>query len=181
MQEIWKDIQGYEGFYQVSNIGRVRSVDRVDNRGHKRKGKILNVVIDNHGYQAVHLCLYGISKYHKVHRLVAVAFVINPKNFQQINHKDENKLNNCAENLEWCTARYNINYGERNKLVGMALAGEKSYNHKLTNEEVEEIRKIYKPRSKDFNLQKLSKKYGVSLPHISRIVNNKRWKENKEV
>ena len=104
MKEIWKDIIGYEGLYQVSNLGEVRSVSR---RG--AKGKILSKSINN-GYYRVVLCSNSKAKGMAVHRLVAQSFISNPNNLPVVNHKDENKLNNNVENLEWCTQSYNILY-----------------------------------------------------------------------
>lgn len=110
MKEIWKDVVGYEGLYQVSNLGRVKSLERIDNLNHFRKGKILIQHIYN-GYLYVSLCKNGKIKMYRVHRLVAQAFIPNPNNLPQVNHKDENKTNNCVLNLEYCDARYNMNYG----------------------------------------------------------------------
>ena len=180
MQEVWKDVCGYEGVYEVSNLGNVRSIDRIDCLGHIRKGKVLNIVTDKYGYFVVHLSLFGKSKYHKVHRLVALAFIENPQNFRQINHKDENKKNNCVSNLEWCTSKHNINYGNRNNLVAISLYGENGHRHKLTQKDVDEIRTLYKKRSKENNMKKLSLKYGVSETEIRRIIKNQRWKIHKE-
>lgn len=104
--EIWRDIPGYKGLYQVSNIGRVRN---------KHKNLILIPGKSSRGYLLVCLCKNGIQKTFKVHRLVATAFIPNPDNLPQVNHKDENKLNNNLENLEWCDAKYNSNYGTRNE------------------------------------------------------------------
>ena len=118
MIEVWKDVIGYEGIYEVSNLGIIRSVERYDYSGHKRKAKTIAFVIDRDGYAKVHLCLCGKSKYHFVHRIVATAFIDNPENLPQINHKDENKKNNKAENLEWCTSKYNKNYGRRAERFG---------------------------------------------------------------
>lgn len=101
MEEIWKDIEGYEGLYQVSNMGRVRSL---------RRNIILRQCITN-GYERIILYTNNIPKGYSVHRLVANAFIPNPDNLPQVNHKDENKTNNCVDNLEWCTQKYNINYG----------------------------------------------------------------------
>lgn len=120
MEEIWKDITGYEGYYQVSNMGNVRSVDRVvfnskNNAYHKIKGKNRAFSIRKKGYLGVYLMKEGKGKSFLVHRLVAEAFIPNPLKLPQINHKDENKQNNCAENLEWCTNKYNANYGDRNR------------------------------------------------------------------
>lgn len=105
MEEIWKDIEGYEGLYQVSNMGRVKSV---------RKNIILKNSIARNGYKRVHLYKNKKGKHFQIHRLVANAFIPNPDNLPQVNHKDENKLNNCADNLEWCTPEYNYNYGTIN-------------------------------------------------------------------
>lgn len=113
--EIWKDIEGYEGLYQISNLGRVRSLDRIINfkNGRSRlfKGKIFNLSKDTNGYLYAPLCKNGKYKNKSVHRLVAQAFLPNPNNLPYVNHKDENKTNNCIENLEWCTPKYNTNYG----------------------------------------------------------------------
>lgn len=106
MVELWKDIKDYEGLYQVSNWGRVKSL-------WFRKEKILIAVGDTKGYLKVCLCKNGKKKTFKVHRLVAEAFIPNPENFPYINHKDEVKTNNRVDNLEWCTSEYNNNYGTR--------------------------------------------------------------------
>ena len=90
MGEIWKDIQNYEGSYQVSNYGRVKSLSRVDSRGNKRNEKILKLDKDRQGYKNVYLCKNGKRKFYQVHRLVANAFIPNPNNYPHVNHKDEN-------------------------------------------------------------------------------------------
>lgn len=116
-QEIWKPIKGYEGLYEVSNLGNVRSCPRIytDSRGwvYHKKGQTLKYLLRNH-YNSVALCKNNKSAQKTVHRLVATAFIPNPNNLPQINHKDENKLNNHVDNLEWCTAEYNNNYGTGN-------------------------------------------------------------------
>lgn len=122
IMENWKDIQGYEGFYQVSDCGNVKSLARdvYNPRGtviRHMEEKILVQCIDNHGYARVNLYLNGKMKSIFVHRLVATAFIENPENKPMINHKDENPLNNCVDNLEWCTASYNANYGTRNARI----------------------------------------------------------------
>nr|DAH93559.1 MAG TPA: homing endonuclease [Bacteriophage sp.] len=112
-EEIWKDISGYEGLYQVSTLGRVKSYDmRVPIRGgiQTRKGRMLCLCRNIDGYNEVTLCKKGHKKHWRVHRLVALAFISNPDNFPVINHKNEIKTDNRVENLEWCTVSYNNNY-----------------------------------------------------------------------
>lgn len=119
--EIWKDIEGFEGLYQVSNMGRVRSLDRKDAQGRRLKGRVLADRHNNRGYHLVCLCRDGDIKYRLIHRLVASTFLDNHDNLPQVNHKDENKENNAVSNLEWCTALYNDMYGTRNTRVAKAL------------------------------------------------------------
>lgn len=119
IEEIWKDIEGYEGYYQVSNLGRVRSLDRIlfksNGRTEKRQGQIMLPCKGKDGYLLIGLRRETKSKKSfSVHRLVAEAFIPNPNNLPQVNHKDENIHNNNADNLEWCTCLYNNNYGNRN-------------------------------------------------------------------
>ena len=108
MDEIWHEIESYEGLYQISNKGRVKSL-------YKGSERILKPALTGSGYLKVQLCKNGMIKHIRVHRLVANAFIPNPDNLPEINHKDENKKNNCAENLEWMIHRDNVNYGTRNE------------------------------------------------------------------
>lgn len=105
-KELWKDIKDYEGHYQVSNLSRVKSIKF-------GKERILKPVTDRHGYLLVGLWKNNKQKTYKVHRLVAEAFIDNPDNLPQVNHKDENPLNNNVNNLEWCNSKYNCNFGTR--------------------------------------------------------------------
>lgn len=116
MEEVWKDIKGYEGKYQVSNLGRIKSLS------YRNTGisKILVPKI-NKGYYEIGLYLNGIRKMFFVHRLVALTFIPNPNNLPQINHIDEDKTNNCVDNLEWCTQAYNNIYGTRLERVSSSL------------------------------------------------------------
>lgn len=108
--EIWKDIKEYEGLYQVSNFGRVKSLKF-------GKEKVMSPVLHTRGYFNIELSNKGLRKVKKIHRLVAEAFIPNPKNLPQVNHKDENKANNHVENLEWCTNGENARYGTRIKRI----------------------------------------------------------------
>ena len=106
--EIWKDVVGYEGLYQVSNLGRVKSVDRYkDNHGTKQlvKEKIKTTRKDKQGYLLLDLYKNNKKKTVRVHRLVAMAFIPNPQNKETVNHIDGNKENNTVENLEWATQK----------------------------------------------------------------------------
>lgn len=116
--EVWQDIPGYEGLYQASTYGRVRSTkkyrennDSIQFLSEKaRKG-----TKNPNGYIGINLCKNGIVKRHTLHRIIALIFIPNFFNYSEVNHKDENKLNNRVENLEWCTHKYNSNYGTRNQ------------------------------------------------------------------
>lgn len=119
-EEIWKDVVGYEGLYQVSDKGRVKSL-------WFGKDKILKPLKDGWGYIFVYLCKNGERKMCKIHRLVAQAFIPNTNSLPQVNHKDEDKTNNKVENLEWCDRKYNNNYGTRTQ-----RQAEKMTNGKLS-------------------------------------------------
>lgn len=124
-EEIWKDIEGYDGLYQVSSYGRVRSLDRITNYAngekHLWKGRILKPAKNRDGYLTCVLYKNGKTENKNLHRLVAQAFILNPDNLPQVNHKDENPSNNHVENLEWCTQAYNNCYGTRLKKLSMSV------------------------------------------------------------
>ena len=113
--EEWRDIVGYEGIYQVSNWGRVKSLPRKIKNQYGKEERMMTQRLDKDGYKRVGLNKDGKQIYYGVHRLVAQAFIENPYNYQQVNHKDENKANNKVDNLEWCTQEYNQNYGTINE------------------------------------------------------------------
>lgn len=115
--EIWKDIQGYEGLYQVSNKGRVKSLDRIvelkDGSKRSYKGKLLAPAANNRNYFQVFLCKDLKRQTFLVHRLVLQAFTPNPLNKPEVNHIDEDSTNNDLSNLEWCTSKENCNHGTK--------------------------------------------------------------------
>ena len=129
--EIWKDIKGYEGLYKVSNYGNVKSL----NYNHTGKERLLKPKIET--YYRITLSNYGVVKLYLIHRLVAEAFIPNPDNLPQVNHKDENKHNNHVYNLEWCTNKYNLNYGTVKEKIAKALS-KKVYQYTLDGEFVRE-------------------------------------------
>ena len=114
-EEIWCPIKGYEGQYEVSDKGRVRSLKY-------GKERMLKLIRTPQGYLLVSLCKNGEHKMYYVHRLVSQAFIPNQNNLPEVNHKDEDKENNSVHNLEWCTDKYNTNYGTRNQRVSDKLS-----------------------------------------------------------
>ena len=130
-EEIWKPISGYEEKYMVSNLGRVKSL----NYNRTGKEKILKPGKNTKSY--LYVFLYSNNKHKKyyIHRLVGETFLVNPNNLYQINHKDENPMNNCTNNLEWCDNRYNIRYSQAKK-VGCFKDNQlvKSYNSIIDTE-----------------------------------------------
>ena len=128
-EEHWLPVVGYEGLYEVSSLGRVRSIitEKILKPG--RCGKK-----GSRNYKYLHVVLYDKNKSkhnYKVHRLVAIAFIPNPLNLPQVNHKDENPENNCVDNLEWCTNKYNCNYGTRNERQGKGHINHPSRSKKV--------------------------------------------------
>ena len=117
MQEVWKDIKGYEGIYQVSNLGRIKSLEHTV-RSNKCGGvrtiaeAILHPTDNGHGYKIIGLRNKGHRKNYYIHRLVATAFIPNPKQLEYINHIDYDRENNSVDNLEWCTQKDNVNYSK---------------------------------------------------------------------
>ena len=115
MTEIWCPINGYGGLYEVSDQGRVKSIGY-------GKERILRPGRNGRGYLKVGLHRNGECKWYDMHRLVAQAFIPNPQNLPEVNHKDENKTNNSVQNLEWCDSKYNNNYGTRNQRMAEKLS-----------------------------------------------------------
>ena len=116
MKEVWKDIEGYVGYYQISNFGNVKSLERKVNRNgvvQNRKERIMSKRPNSDGYYIAKLNLNKVSKSIPIHRLVAQAFVPNPSNLPEVNHKDFNRQNNSADNLEWCTHDDNVKYSAK--------------------------------------------------------------------
>jgi len=175
-KEIWKDIDGYEGYYQVSNMGRVRSVDRVveHNKGGycQLKGRLLKLYTTKKGYDRVNLNKNGKIKFFLVHRLVTQAFIPNPESKPQVNHIDGVKTNNNVSNLEWCTPSENIKHSFESGLNNNK--GERHHKSKLKKADVLEIRHRYSEG--DRTISKLAKEYSVDFNVVYRIVNNLGWK-----
>ena len=174
MKETWKPIVGYEGLYEVSNLGRVRSLTRLSkfrNRSGKLderviKGRIMRPQKQRTGYLNVGLSKDGKVTLFRVHRLVAAAFIANPEGLYEVNHIDEDKTNNRADNLEWCDHKYNNNYGSKPR------RGERNPMAKLTSEDVDEIR--YRRASGEM-LKTIAADFGISINHVCNLAQGKRW------
>ena len=128
MQEIWENIKGYEGLYQVSNLGNVRRLHK-DYR--VAPFKMLKLKKEKNGYLRVGLSKNGKVIYVFVHRLVAQAFISNPNNYRCVNHKNEIRNDNCVDNLEWCTHLYNANYGNARLKMHNSSKKSKVYQYNL--------------------------------------------------
>lgn len=157
MQEEWRAVSGWEDMYEVSNLGRVRSI--------KKKGLIIASFVEKDGYIVVSLKSPRFIK--KLHRLVAIAFIPNPENKPQVNHIDSNRSNNYVSNLEWVTPKENTQHSLK---VGRISAGEKHYAAKLNNKIVVEI------RESKLKTSELAKKYNVSWGTIDSVRNGLTWK-----
>lgn len=172
IEEIWKDILGYEGIYQLSNLGKVKALELWKSHGGSgillHKEKVLKTGKYKKGYEHVNLCKNAITDKKVIHRLVAEYFIPNPDNKPCVNHIDGNPANSRVDNLEWCTYRENVDHARRTGL--MNDYGERSVNAKLTKEAIKEIRK------KQLSGRELAKKFKVSPSLICGIINGKRWK-----
>lgn len=176
MKEVWKEIDGYEGLYQVSNFGQVRGMDRIVN-GRKLKGNFLKHDIVSGGYHRISLCNNNIRKNYLISRLVAKNFIDNPKNLEYVNHKDLDKNNNHIDNLEWISRHENqIHFCKSNLAEQRYLktSCEKNPKSKLKDIDVSLIRKL----RNEFGLKHktLAWLFDVNKTTIQDIVYKKSWK-----
>jgi len=182
--EVWKDIEGYEGYYQVSNNGRVRSVERqVECNGkiHNRKSRILKPGESKTGYYRVVLSKFGKHKNASIHRLVAKAFLTTKKNRNCVNHKDLDKKNNRVKNLEWCSFKENSEHAVKNNRY---KRGKDAARAELNDEKVIKIRNLYYSKENQsvrrldmpYPITKLATMFGVSPQAIYCIIKRKTYK-----
>jgi len=163
MEEIWKDIEGFNGKYQISNTNKVKS-------NHFGRSIILKPSLNTGGYNSVCLRLNNKIKTRSLHRLIMEAFIPNPDNKPCINHIDGNKLNNSIENLEWCTYSENMKHAYDNNLkLPIEGKGEKSSQHKLKEEDVLKI------RASSLSSKELGSLYNVNRTNIIAIRKRKSW------
>lgn len=168
--EIWKDVIGYEGFYQVSNKGRVRSVTRIIKRTSgdmKFKSRIMAGCVRN-GYKIMPLSKNKTIKAWRVHRLVAIAFIPNPENKAEVNHKNGIRLDNKLDNLEWMTHQENVQHAFR---TGLVKVGSQRKDAKLTEKDVIAIRS-----NRQLTQKELAIKYNITPRHIRTILSRRSWK-----
>ena len=174
-EEIWKDVVGYEGLYQVSNKGNARSLDRVifNKNGVPKITKGVNLKLKNRqGYLFIDTYINLKSKTSRIHRLIAKAFIPNPLNKEAVNHINGIKTDNRVENLEWCTAKENAIHSVRTGLT--KTIGEGAYSAKLKREDVLQIRKL---SSDGMSAPKIAEKIGIIKPcQINSIIRGEAWK-----
>lgn len=170
--EVWKDVAGYEGYYQISNKGRVKSLERtVYTPLHKEKivyERLMSLKPNKHGYSELRLNKDGNRECFKCHRLVAIAFIPNPENKPQINHINGIKTDNRVENLEWCTRKENMQHAFE---IGLMPRGENRFSSKLTDDQVLAIRKMGFKQ----NQSETARQLGVSRSSIQDIMHNRKW------
>lgn len=178
MTEIWKDVIGYEGLYQISNLGNIKSLDRVlKNRwgNYIRKGAVMALNMCNR-YAAINLFVNWKFKHCKIHRLVAIAFIPNHENKPEVNHINGNRYDNRAENLEWVTTSENELHAYRTGLK-KSMYGDKNPAARLSYKKVDEIKKKYS--SEKISMSKLAEQYGVSKSTIFNALSNNFWNKQK--
>lgn len=179
MQENWKDIKDFEGSYQVSDLGNVRSLPRrivqqSNGSGYhvqSKPGKILKPQPNSKGYLRVHIG----GKCRFVHRLVGETFLSNPDEKPVINHKDGNRLNNSLSNLEWVTRSENTQHAVRTGLL-VTPCGEDAHNHILSEADVKWILQNYKKGCRTHGRKALARRFNVSHQNIKNIIDRKKWK-----
>lgn len=174
--EIWLPVPNYEGIYMVSNIARVKVLERIwfcgaNHRSVRKNPEMLLSIVDiSDGYKGVSLVKDGVKRMNPLHRVVAKAFVPNPNNYNIVNHEDGNKLNNCDWNLKWGTTQYNTAHAVENRLH---CFGEKHGMHKLTEDDVRQIRKEFVGGRQT---KILAARYGVWPEVIRSVAKYRAWK-----
>lgn len=164
MEKIWKPVVGYEDYFSISSEGDVYS---------HRTDRILKQTIHKNGYYLLSTYLNGRkskSVCFRVHRLVAQAFIPNPENKPHVNHLDGNKLNNAVDNLEWCTPQENVRHAYDTGLISTPLKGVDNPLCKLTTEDLEYIKKVYKPHCRKYGSRALARKFSISHSQILRHI-----------
>lgn len=175
MEEIWKDIVGYEGSYSVSNLGIVKGLNRVvkysDGRTYRYGDKLLRLNINKrNGYCCVHLYKNQIRKAEKIHRLVAEAFIENPLNLTDVNHIDGNKLNNRIDNLEWSSRSDNMKHGFKTGLINNT--GILHGNNKYSEDQIRQVKQLIGQELASIQIEKLT---NVKASTVNAIRKGLQW------
>ena len=173
MAEEWKDIQGYEGKYQVSTLGRVKSLARIIYKGHYQafySEKIMIAYLEKNGYLSTRL-YDGNNKNKKIliHRIVAQAFLSNPEKKAQVNHKNGDKTNNRIENLEWATCKENINHAIQIGIINNK--GENNAKAKLTDKDASEVKRLY--LKENMKQRDIAKIFNISQTTVWSVVHGR--------
>ena len=172
--EQWKEVSGYEGYYEVSNLGRVRTIERIVQgklAPMRMKPIYLKCGLNSNGYPAVEFCKNGKQKKYSVHRLVAEAFIPKIEGKNLINHKNGIKTDNRVENLEWCTSQENIRHAFDSGLK-VGVNGERHGQSKLTVTQVHELRSMIES---GLSQRKIAKHFGITQAAVSLINKGKNW------
>lgn len=178
IEEEWRDIPGYEGYYRISNFGRVLRLSRGKQWPYRQThNNIRKPRLRENGYLAINLSKDNKVKWYLLHRLVALTFISNPNNLPCVNHKDENRQNNFVGNLEWCSQQYNVNYGtaiERSIETRKNLPNKDDINKRIGEKNSKKIR-CFKPNGLLYgvynSLTEASRETGVHISQISRHCN----------
>lgn len=187
--EVWRQIPAYEGIYEASRHGSIRSVERQQSYSRRIHGKLVFINqtiagkvklggVNSSGYIVMILRKNDIPQTWQAHRLIALTFLPNPLQHRCVNHIDGNKTNNAVTNLEWCNHSHNAKHAIRTglKKAGNGLVGVQCRNAKLTSEQVREIRASYKKESRfKTNSRELTDRYGISTQCLCNIINRKSW------
>lgn len=182
-EEKWLPAPGYEGYYEVSNLGRVKSAaifirhdgNWADEGGYTKKIKIRTQQTNRYGYKAIKMCKMGNCKRCLVHRLIALAFIPTDNPKLQINHIDGDKTNNNVNNLEWVTPKENMKHAWETGLINKDhTVGSRHHKATLTEEQVVEIRSLY--AAKAFTKDQLAEKYDLNKSTLSDLLYRRTWK-----
>lgn len=170
--EEWKDIEGYKGLYQISNLGRVKSLSRVNPYGRKVKERILKSQLDSNGYPYVSLWNRNKRKAIRIHQLVGKYFISNLMNLSELNHIDGIKSNFSISNLEWVSRKENVAHAMKNGLLN--IFGENNPHSQLNQLDICSIRQEYSDGK--LSQKQLAERYNTTQSNISLIISRKRWK-----
>ena len=166
-QELWKPVVGFEGCYEVSNLGKVKSLRRTKNNNGFAQNVYERILAQAQtNYPSVSLWLDGVLTVKKVHRIVAEAWIPNPENKPEVNHIDANRQNNCIDNLEWVTRQENCTHAKVNKLMPSGK------NHVKTKVDASDVF-AYWARNKDLTHQQIANNFGISQSRVCQIVGGK--------